>query len=116
MKTGFLFACLICIGAACSAQQTHIFMPNTTSPQHPGVIYYPALQKGYELNHFNRPPQTNVITGTDHHSTRLTRGGQLDTTPVDDTGTEKDIHHKLRPNWIVPSQDVPVSQTFYSNP
>ncbi|CEK10897.1 hypothetical protein [Legionella hackeliae] len=92
------------------------FQPNTTSPQNPGVLYYPGLQKGHELNPFNRPPQNNVITGSDQATTRFDQSGYMDTTPVDDTGTEKDIYHKLQPNWVVPSENVPLSQPLSTPP
>lgn len=76
------------------------YQPNSTSPQNPSVLYYPYLQKGHELSPFNRPPQNNILTGNDKSSTRFDQSGNMDTTPVDDTGTEKDIYHKLQPDWI----------------
>ncbi|KTD20803.1 Uncharacterised protein [Legionella lansingensis] len=78
------------------------FQPNSTSPQNPSILFYPSLQEGYELSPFNRPPQNNVLTGNDKSTTTFDQSGYMDTTPVDDTGTEKDIYHKLQPNWVVP--------------
>ncbi|KTD11426.1 hypothetical protein [Legionella jamestowniensis] len=89
------------------------FQPNSTSPQNPSYLYYPHLQKGHELSPFNRPPQNNVITGNDKSTTRFDQSGYMDTTPVDDTGTEKDVSHKLQPNWIIPSHHVPNPQPKY---
>lgn len=89
MKIALLLGTLMAASATFSGT-TNVFLPNTTSPQTPGVRFYPALQKGYEMNYFNRPPTSNVSTGNDKSSTLLSHKG-FDTTPVDDTGTEKDI-------------------------
>ncbi|ASQ45732.1 hypothetical protein [Legionella clemsonensis] len=89
------------------------FQPNSTMPQHPSYLYYPHLQKGHELNPFNRPPQNNITTGNDEATTTFETHNYMDTTPVDDTGTEKDIRHKLQPNWIIPSHNAPDSQPHY---
>nr|HAT8713131.1 hypothetical protein [Legionella jordanis] len=71
-------------------------MPNTTSPQTPSFSYYPGLQKGYELNYYNRPPTSYTTTGSDQVTTWRDQSGYHDTSPVDDTGTEKDITHIIQ--------------------
>lgn len=82
-----------------------LLLPNSTLPSQPGVLYYPELQDGYELNPMNRPPGTPrdiITTGNDQWNSHFDKSGYLDTTPVDDTGTEKDIMYQIQdPNWPV---------------
>lgn len=91
--------------------------PNSTSPQNPSMLYHPHLHKGNEFNPFIRQPLNNILTGNDKSTTTFDQSGYMDTTPVDDTGTEKDIYHKLQPNWIAPEyKPAPTLPKNFPNP